>query len=63
LFCLKEIAMNANQRMAASSSSIAWVLCVMAIAVICAVSTAATRTSAELHSAGACASETCPSAA
>jgi len=53
--------MNAKQRMTAHSPAIAWVLGVMAIALICAVGTAVTRTSAELHSASVC--ETCPSAA
>jgi hypothetical protein len=53
--------MNAKQPMSASSPAIAWVLGVMAIAVICAVGTAATRTSAELHSASVC--ETCPKVA
>jgi hypothetical protein len=52
--------MNAKQPMA-PLSAIAWVLGVMAIAVICAVGSAAIRTSAELHSAGTC--ETCPSVA
>ena len=53
--------MNAKQPIPAPSPAIAWVLCVMAIAVICAIGTTATLTSAELHSAGVC--ETCPSVA
>ena len=48
-------------RRGSMTPAIVWVLCVIAIAVVCAVGTAATWTSAGLHSASVCG--TCPSVA